>query len=186
MRVPAHETADSDVPLEAFWGRRDAARLRERLLERETPDAALDAFEAALLEKWTQTHPHPAVRFAVGTFDRAPHLTSVTEVTNAIGLSPKRFIERFKAEIGITPKRYCRIRRFQRALTQIYRGESVDWARVATDGGYFDQAHFIHDFRSFAGLTPTQYQAGRTRFPNHVKFLQDAGRGVQARSSHDG
>ena len=72
----------------------------------------------------------------------------------------------------MTPKRYCRIRRFQRALALANRGRHIDWARVALDCGYFDQAHFIHDFRSFAGLTPTEYQSARTSFQNHVKFLQ--------------
>jgi len=72
----------------------------------------------------------------------------------------------------MTPKQYCRIRRFQRALTMTNRGRPVDWTGVALDCGYFDQAHFIHDFRSFAGLTPTAYQSARTAFQNHVKFLQ--------------
>ena len=81
-------------------------------------------------------------------------------------------------EVGMTPKRYCRVRRFQRALALANRGRQVDWNRVALDCGYFDQAHFIHDFRSFAGLTPTGYQSARTSFQNHVKFLQSAGGGL--------
>ena len=100
--------------------------------------------------------------------------TSVAAVTDAIGLSAKRFIERFKIEVGMTPKRYCRIRRFQRAVTMASRGCHVEWTQVALDCGYFDQAHFIHDFRSFAGLTPTAYQSARTSFQNHVKFLQSS------------
>lgn len=86
-------------------------------------------------------------------------------------------IERFKIEVGVTPKRYCRIRRFQRALALSSRGDA-DWIRVAMDCGYFDQAHFIHDFRSFAGLTPTGYQTARTSFQNHVKFLQSGTGGI--------
>jgi AraC-like DNA-binding protein len=62
--------------------------------------------------------------------------------------------------------------RFQRALACAERGRRADWTRIALDCGYFDQAHFIHDFRSFAGITPTAYDAGRTRFRNHVHFLQ--------------
>jgi AraC-like DNA-binding protein len=172
MPVPAHETSDADIPLETLWGRRRTALLRERLLESDSLDAKLDALEAALQEMWTLPGLHPAVTFALATFDRAPLTTTIAAVTDAIGLSAKRFIERFKVEVGMTPKRYCRIRRFQRALTLANRGCPVDWTRVAQDCGYFDQSHFIHDFRSFAGLTPTGYQSARTAFQNHVKFLQ--------------
>ena len=172
MAMPAHEASDADVPLEALWGRRRAMALRERLLESDSIDATLDALEAVLHEMWCPQRPHPAVNFALAAFDRAPLTTSIAAVTDAIGLSPKRFIERFKSEVGLTPKRYCRIRRFQRALALSGRGHDVDWTRVAMDCGYFDQAHFIHDFRSFAGLTPTGYQSARTSFQNHVKFLQ--------------
>jgi AraC-like DNA-binding protein len=48
----------------------------------------------------------------------------------------------------------------------------VDWAEVALSCGYYDQAHFIHDFRAFSGLTPTGYRTARTAFQNHVSFLQ--------------
>ena len=60
------------------------------------------------------------------------------------------------------------------------RGREVDWTHIAVDCGYFDQAHFIHDFRSFGGITPTGYDAGRTQFRNHVHFLQaDAAAGMR-------
>ena len=178
FRVPAHETSDADVPLEALWGRRRTSLLRERLLEGASPDAKLDALEAALREVWRPSGPHAAVAFALTAFERSPLAASIAAVSDAAGLSAKRFIERFKCDVGTTPKRFCRIRRFQRALGLANRGRPVDWTGVALDAGYFDQAHFIHDFRSFAGLTPTGYQAGRTEFQNHVKFLQSDGAGV--------
>ncbi len=178
MRVPAHETIDLDVPLEALWGVRRTNTLRERLLERPSLEAKLDAIEAALREMWRSPGPHPAVAYALTTFNRVPHATSIGAVTDAIGLSAKRFIERFKTEVGVTPKRFCRIRRFQQAVTLAHGRRDIDWAEVALDCGYFDQAHFIHDFRSFAGLTPTAYQAARTSFHNHVKFLQSDEAGI--------
>ncbi len=172
MRVPAHETSDADTPLELLWGRRRISLLRERLLENDNADAKLDALEIALREMWTPPGLHPAVAFALNAFDRVPHTTSIAAVTDAIGLSAKRFIERFKVEVGTTPKRYCRIRRFQQAVALVHGGRQIDWSQIALDCGYFDQAHFIHDFQAFAGLTPTGYQAARTTFQNHVKFLQ--------------
>jgi AraC-like DNA-binding protein len=172
VRVPTHETRDADIPLENLWGHRRATALRERLLEARDPDAKLEAMENALAEMWRPPGLHPSVAFALGAFDRQPRATSVTAVTAAIGLSAKRFIERFKAEVGLTPKHYCRIRRFQRAVGRAHRAQRVGWTDVALDCGYFDQAHFIHDFRAFSGLTPSGYQAARTEFQNHVKFLQ--------------
>jgi AraC-like DNA-binding protein len=172
LRVPAHETADDDVPLEDLLGATPARALRERLLESATAEAALEAIETALLEMWTSKAVHPAVSFALNAIDRAPHTASIAAVTDAIGMSAKRFIERFKREVGLTPKRYCRVRRFQQAVASAHRGPGVNWTQVALDCGYFDQAHFIHDFRCFAGVTPTAYQAARTPFPNHVKILQ--------------
>jgi AraC-like DNA-binding protein len=178
MRPPANETSDADIPLEALWGRARTAALRDRLLDSATADGKLDVIELALLESLAPRGLHPAIGFALAAFDRVPHTTTMTAVTDAIGLSAKRFIERFKVEVGVTPKRYCRIRRFQRALALAHRGHRVDWAQVALGCGYFDQAHFIHDFRSFSGLTPTSYLAARTPFQNHVKFLQSDEDGV--------
>ncbi len=169
--VPAHETRDAHIPLDVLWGRR-AASLREQLLEASGPYAKLNAMERTLAGIRSHSEVHPAVAFAIEHFGRQPHEASIAAVTGAIGLSPKRFIERFKASVGVTPKRYCRILRFQRALARAENGRRVDWTRVAVDCGYFDQAHFIHDFRSFAGITPGGYQAARTEFRNHVKFLQ--------------
>jgi AraC-like DNA-binding protein len=178
MRIPAHEASDADVPLEALWGRSRTVALRERLLESHGTDATLDALEAVLQEMWRPPGLHPAVTFALASFDHIPSVTSISKVTDAIGFSAKRFIERFKMEVGMTPKRYCRIRRFQRALALANRGSHVEWTRVALDCGYFDQAHFIHEFRSFAGLTPTGYESRRTPFQNHVKFLQSDESGI--------
>jgi AraC-like DNA-binding protein len=177
MRTPAHEVSDVDVPLEEIWGRARAATLRDQLLASQSLDAMLEVLEAALCRSWTRRSLHPAVSYALAAFDHAPQTTSIAAVTDRVGLSAKRFIERFKGEVGLTPKRYCRVRRFQRALIETDRGPQADWASVALDCGYFDQAHFIRDFRAFSGITPTAYEAARTTFHNHVKFIQSADAG---------
>lgn len=170
--TPAHELCDADVPLETLWGHRGSALLREALLAAPDPEATLDVIEHALTAAWRARALHPAVAFSLGEFWARPSVIRVAAVTDVISLSPKRFIERFKAEVGVTPKRYCRILRFQRAVARAHATTHVDWSRLAVACGYFDQAHFIHDFRAFAGLTPTAYEARRTRFQNHVNFLQ--------------
>ncbi len=166
--VPTHEIVDTDVALDDLWGARLGSRLRSRILEAADAGAQLDAIEAVLREQWRPIEEHPAVEFALGLLHRSPHEASISRVTEASGLSATRLIEHFKRGVGLTPKKYCRVLRFQRALTQAHRGRRVDWTEVALDCGYYDQAHFIHDFRRFAGVTPSAYEDGRTRFQNHV------------------
>jgi AraC-like DNA-binding protein len=154
--APADETRETHVPLDALWGR-DGARLRERLLDAPTPEARLAIVEAVLLARAVRPlERDPAVDLALAAFERG---ATVAAVSDRLGLTPKRFLHRFSAAVGLTPKRYARVRRFQRVLAAIAAGRPVDWARVAADCGYFDQAHLIRDFRAFADVCPTSFRA---------------------------
>jgi AraC-like DNA-binding protein len=154
LGLPADETRDAHVALADLWGT-DGAVLRERLLEARSPDALLRTLEAALLRRARDLTIDPAVDFAIGAFDRGAAVGAVTE---RLGISPGRFIRRFAGVVGLTPKRYARLSRFERVLIAVEDGRDVDWARVAQDCGYFDQAHLIHEFRAFGGLCPSAYQ----------------------------
>jgi AraC-like DNA-binding protein len=169
FNLPAGELQDTDVPLDTLWGA-SAGQLRERLLEARTPDAKFAAFERALTEKIIAPldTPHPAVSFAVGNFRRLPN-RAISDVTDQIGLSERRFIQLFAQQVGLTPKLYCRVQRFQKVLRRITRSNSsIDWPQIALTCGYFDQSHFIHDFRAFSGINPSTYVANKTQFQNHV------------------
>ena len=169
---PASELYNRLVSLDDLWGAL-AAQLRERLLEAPTPQAKLRILEETLLAQAARRlHRHPAVAFALGEFHGLPQTRSIADVTAQIGLSAKRFIQLFSGEVGLTPKLFCRVRRFQRALRLVGQGRPVQWAAVAADGGYFDQAHFIRDFRAFSGLNPSTYIAQRTEHLNHVPLIE--------------
>jgi AraC-like DNA-binding protein len=169
LRMPAGELRETTLSLETLWGAA-AVDLRDQLLEAPTHRARFEILERALLAEYyrRRAERHGAVDFALRRILRTPHLTAIQSVTEQIGLSPKRFIQVFRDETGFTPKVFCRIRRFQQALERIDASRSVDWARVALDSGYFDQAHFIHDFRAFSGIKPSTYLASKTRHQNHV------------------
>jgi AraC-like DNA-binding protein len=98
----------------------------------------------------------------------APETQKISDVSDRTGLSARRFIDVFRKEVGLTPKLFCRVRRFQRVLRHITAGQKVDWAEIALTCGYFDQAHFIHDFRAFSGINPSSYLADHTSHMNHV------------------
>jgi methylphosphotriester-DNA--protein-cysteine methyltransferase len=166
--LPASEVAHRSVPLECLW-RGAASEIREQLLAAESAAAMFAILERCLLAQLVRPlELHPAIEFARGQICRAPHVATVSGVMERIGLSQRRFIELFHDQIGLTPKAFCRVRRFQRVLQAVHRRQSVDWAQVALEGGYYDQAHLIHDFQGFSGLTPAAYLALATEHLNHV------------------
>jgi len=114
---------------------------------------------------------HPAVAFALKEFQGTAHARAVGEVTEQTGLSARRFIDVFEKEVGLTPKLFCRVRRFQKVLRLIRSGSEIDWTEIALSCGYYDQAHFIHDFRAFSGVNPSTYVASFTPHMNHVPIL---------------
>ena len=176
FREPASEAANQSAPLDCLWGGA-AGNLREQLLTAASADAMFALLERKLLARLVRPlELHPAIQFARAHICRAPHVATVSGVMERIGLSQRRFIELFRDQIGLTPKTFCRVRRFQRVLETVHRRSAVDWAQVALDGGYYDQAHLIRDCHEFAGnapsgfsgLTPSVYLATATEHLNHV------------------
>ena len=82
---------------------------------------------------------------------------TVREAAKDLGLSQRRFIQVFKEEVGLTPKLFSRIQRFQQTRSLIRLNRSLNWAALALDFGYFDQSHLIREFLEFSGLSPADY-----------------------------
>lgn len=167
LRVPAGELHNLDVTLEDIWGAEAARLLHERLVAAPTPDAKFDILEQTMIARATTLERKGAVPWAV---QQLGHHT-VAEVTSAIGMSDRGFIEAFRRETGYTPKLFARVQRFQRLLRRVHQRDEVDWADAAAACGYYDQPHLIRDFRAFAGMTPSQYLAARTEHFNHVPVV---------------
>jgi AraC-like DNA-binding protein len=173
--MPGSELSGQHLELADLWG--PAARqLRDHVLEEPTPAAKLRAVELGLLQSAAGSFDeHPTVEHAVKTYLRAPQVSSVSRTVSETGFSSRRFIELFKQHVGIPPKLFCRVRWFQAVLWRITNGQQVHWADVALDCGYFDQAHFIHDFHGFAGVNPSKYLSDHSGFPGHHNHLPIVG-----------
>jgi AraC-like DNA-binding protein len=172
LGVPPSETHNLHVPLEDLWGS-FARELRERLLGARSEAETFEILERALLARARRGFDkHPAVAFALKEFHAGPHATTIRGVTEQIGLSARRFADVFAKEVGLTPKLFCRVRRFQKVLRVIRGGREIDWVEIALSCGYYDQAHFNHDFRAFSGINPTSYAAACTPHLSHVPILE--------------
>jgi AraC-like DNA-binding protein len=172
FKMPASELHNLHVSLEDLWGNA-AGLLRERVLEAPTPEAKFRVLEQSLLaQAFRPLERHRAVNFALGLFRNIHTAPAIADLAGHIGISSRRFIQLFSNEVGITPKLFSRVQRFQQVLQAIQAGADLSWADMAAGCGYFDQAHFIHDFREFSGINPTTYLAQKTDHLNHVPILQ--------------
>ena len=172
LGLPAAALHNQVISLETIWGTA-AQRLREQLLAAATPARRFALLEEALLARLRPERlAHPAVGYALAALQSAPRPPTIAAVTERIGLSQTRFIQVFREAVGLTPKQYCRVRRFQQVLRVLEGDAPVKWAEVALACGYFDQAHLIHDFQAFAGLTPTAYLALRGEHRDHVALIE--------------
>lgn len=169
--LPVSTLGGFDIELDAAWGRQRTDRLHARLAEALSAADAFRILEAALIERLERRlMPHPAVHHALGSFARSAHTAGIAQVREATGLSHRRFVEVFTRAVGLAPKAFCRLQRFQRVLRLGHRREHVRWSEVASACGYSDQSHLIHDFRAFSGLTPSDWDSRRTAFVNHVRL----------------
>ncbi|TVR52584.1 MAG: AraC family transcriptional regulator [Puniceicoccaceae bacterium] len=166
--IPADAVAGRDVPLEELWGGR-AAILRERLLGVPTPQEKIREVERWLAgDLRVERTPHRAVAEALRRLEADEAPVKLGDLAAELGLSSRRFIEVFTAGVGLTPKVYASIRRFQKALRTIHRTARCGWADLAIDCGWYDQAHMIRDFKRFSGLTPAEYARLQGDFMLHV------------------
>ncbi len=172
FKMPASELHNLHVSLEDLWGHQ-AGLLRERLLEAQAPQKKLQVLEECLLaQAFRPLERHRAVDFALGLFRNIHTAPAMADLADEVGISSRRFIQLFSNEVGLTPKLFARVRRFQQVLLNIRTGAEFSWVGMAASCGYFDQAHFIHDFKEFSGINPTTYLAQKTDHLNHVPIHQ--------------
>jgi AraC-like DNA-binding protein len=161
---PLGELENAFVGLTELWGA-GAGLLREQLSQTLAPAARVVLLEKFLLNRLRRPNPRPWLTSVLRLAELEPSMR-VSEARGATGLPPKRFNAQFRSDVGLAPKAYFRVRRLQAAMRALNSANQV--ASVAADLGYFDQAHFVREFRSFTGMTPTQYGMRRSSMPGHV------------------
>ncbi|WP_228010837.1 helix-turn-helix domain-containing protein [Nonomuraea phyllanthi] len=188
LRMPAAELCDRPVTVERVWGRPAVASLRDRLATAAGPYEMLALLEEELTGRLRETtglgparHASPGpglglVQHASSVIAAADGAVAISDLSATAGVSSTHLAQRFKEIVGVTPKRLARTYRFASAVLAIDPAEPVDWVELAARAGYFDQAHFGHEFRAFTGLTPTRYIDVRRRFlREHPGHALDAG-----------
>ena len=150
-------------------------------LEHELGDTPGFAERIQIIEKrlipLARLHSRPdAVAIAANRLFASHGIQRVSAMATASGLSTRQFERRFLAQVGVPPKLYARIIRFNAVLDHKLRFPSRPWSRIANDHDYYDQMHFVHDCRDFTGEPPARFLAQLGGLPEFHTFFATANR----------
>lgn len=157
---PMSELANRTVPFDDVLGRfgRD---LVQRIGDTADWTQRFRIVDTALLTRLDDAPPIDAgLAWSLSQIRSSGGTASVGELASVLGWSHRRFIATYRDAVGLPPKLISRITRFERLSAQVSGLPRVDWAALAVDCGYFDQAHMVSDVRELAGCTPTELWGG--------------------------
>ena len=146
---------DRVVPLENLIGKH-MLPLKTRQKEGISVEKRVAKAEAWLLSQLTNLKPQTKIQHCLKVIFESHGMTDIDELAKNIDLSTRQLERQFKKVIGLTPKFYCRIIRFN-YIFEVMKVHKDSWVRTALQSGYFDQSHFIKNFKEFTGEEPSAY-----------------------------
>jgi AraC-like DNA-binding protein len=148
LGVPGDRITDETLPLDCLWGSR-AGELRDRLAEA----GSVEQWIAVLASSLPATPQADPVQRALAWMAERHGCVSIDDLADDAGLSTRQFRRNCLAQTGLSPKFLARVLRFRYALERLH-AHPCAFAHLALDCGYYDQAHFINEFRELSGRTP--------------------------------
>jgi AraC-like DNA-binding protein len=157
FKTPSNELTHQHLPLDDF-NRKEFSVLEERILSAPTDDLRVKILSDYLLQK-TQKQNIPDDKFLRG-IQYIIHTNSdmkIETLARQAGISNRQLERKFQTSVGFSPKVFLRLMRFQKTL-RIAQSQTVrSLTDIAYAAGYFDQSHFIREFKEFAGFSPREY-----------------------------
>ncbi|MEM9984511.1 MAG: AraC family transcriptional regulator [Bacteroidota bacterium] len=153
FKLPICELNNQILPAEKIWGA-EVLAIREQLRSRHYPAEKFQVAEAWLNQVFKpDIVPAPELLEILEKLE-ASSVSEYPKIMAGYPMTQKHLIDQFKKYVGLTPKYYQRIRRFNEILQQINQAEKIEWSQIAYQCEYSDQSHFIKEFRHFSGINP--------------------------------
>lgn len=171
--LPLNELNDRVVALEDLWGPA-FHRLRDKLGEHWEQSGAsgfMDRVEHELLALLNPTDAHPLTGAALHMLASRAGQPRIDDLASQLGCSQKHLNALFQRDVGLSPKAYARVMRFQSVVQRIERDAAPDWMQVAVDHGYYDHSHLVNDFRATAGMSPERYLRAKGPYLNWIPLV---------------
>ncbi|MFW5499975.1 MULTISPECIES: AraC family transcriptional regulator [unclassified Maridesulfovibrio] len=162
-RVSPFEIKDTLTDGVDLFGRR-GTELGERIVEAGDFDERVFLLEDFLIKNMIFASAEDRlIPFAADRLYYGYSVLNSKSVSESVGLGIRQFQRRFKSEVGVTPKQYMCLSRFHQTVRDCLLGSYESMLNCALAHGYYDQAHFIHDFNNYTGYSPSYLLGSDTR-----------------------
>jgi len=151
---PAQEFTDRNFDAESVFGRM-IARFHDQLADCRSTEERISVANQLLTQRARAARARDGVTVAAHQMLSDAGAGRISAMAGRAGLSMRQFRRIFLQRVGVSPKLFARIARFEAALDGMARCSGGSWAEVAHRFGYYDQMHMIHEFAQFTGETPT-------------------------------
>jgi len=155
FKTPMHQLFNGSYSLDDFIPYSQQSIMVEKLSEANSNIQKIQLVEDFLITILEQNETDQLAAAAVAYIKEANGIVSITKLADHLNISQSRLEKRFRAAVGASPKKFSSIVRFRHIISQLPQAASL--TSLAYQAGYFDQAHFIKDFKTFTGQTPQQF-----------------------------
>jgi len=158
--MPLDLLTDRVAAIADVWGE-DGRRIEDAVMTARHDGDRVRRVEAFLVARGRLSAERPRLDAAVASILQSQGSARVSDLAHLVGSSPRQLERDFRIGVGLTPKGLARTIRFQGLMRHLGESRLREWARLALDAGYADQAHMVREFREFAGQTPSVHRAAQ-------------------------
>ncbi|GAB3505029.1 helix-turn-helix domain-containing protein [Emticicia fontis] len=153
FQLPMTQVADSLTDLHDLWST-EAKEMEEEVGRVSSKGQKVNIIHRYLMRQLKRNRFDKTIHYCVQQINTANKIFSVTELADKAGISQRQLSRKFNHCLGLSTKEFIHINRFIDSLVYLKKHPSMSLTDIAYESGYYDQAHFIHDYKTFAGLTP--------------------------------
>jgi len=158
VSVPIKTLANKETPIELLFGEKTATKLEEDIIQATDTEQRIKLIESFLLKKLgEQTTVDNIVKSTIDALLETKGNTSISAILKEDGSKRRQLERKFVKQIGISPKQLSKVIRLQSALKLLLNKEGENLTNIAYESEYYDQAHFIKDFKEFTGVSPSAF-----------------------------
>lgn len=158
VKMPLENLVDKETPISELFEPTEAHELEQRMIHAVDTQKRIKSIEAFLLKKLNEKNTiSTIVKTTVDTLLSTNGTTSINVLIKNDSSKRRQLERHFKKQIGISPKQLSKAIRLQTTLNLLLNKKSETLTDIAYESEYFDQNHFIKDFKAFVGLTPKEF-----------------------------